>query len=72
MQAELAERWYKCRRCGHHSLQKTNHKNIPTWSHDRFGTCPKCPPFAKYPEYGGMTAWDYVGEYDEYTPPNDE
>ena len=47
---------YKCKRCGHIKEQKTNHYGN-TWSWERYNVCPKCPPFAKYPEYGGQTIW---------------
>lgn len=26
----------------------------------RVNTCPACPPFKKYPEFGGATVWDCV------------
>lgn len=48
---------YKCRRCGHETTQTTNHYGS-TWSFGRMNTCPKCPPWAKYPEFGGSTIWD--------------
>jgi hypothetical protein len=47
---------YKCNRCGHVVEQATNHYG-PTWSFDRVGCCPKCPPWAKYGEFGGQTTW---------------
>lgn len=48
---------YACRRCGHVTEQRTNHYG-PTWSSGRYNTCPKCPPWAKYAEFGGSTVWD--------------
>lgn len=48
---------YHCTRCGHVSHQVTNHYG-QTWSWGRVNTCPSCPPWAKYPEYGGTTIWD--------------
>lgn len=48
---------YQCERCGCISTQKTNHYG-PTWSHGHFNTCEACPPWAKYPEFGGSTVWD--------------
>ena len=48
---------YRCRRCKHEKTQTTNHHG-PTWSWGRVNTCPKCPPHAKYPEFGGQTVWD--------------
>lgn len=47
---------YACKRCGHVTMQETNHYG-ETYSLGRFNTCPKCPPWAKYPEYGGSTVW---------------
>ena len=47
---------YRCSRCGHVVTQQTNHfGNI--WSWGCFNTCPQCPPWAKYPEFGGSTTW---------------
>lgn len=48
---------YKCRRCGHVVEQTTNHFG-PTWSFGHVNCCPVCPPWAKYPEFGGQTIWD--------------
>ncbi len=47
---------YACNRCGHETKQMTNHYG-PTWSWGRVNTCPKCPPWAKYEEFGGQTTW---------------
>lgn len=47
---------YKCSKCGHITTQCTNHYRLTT-SHDKFNTCPQCPPYRKYPEYGGQTIW---------------
>jgi hypothetical protein len=47
---------YKCERCGYITTQTTNHFQ-PTWSHDHVHVCPQCPPWAKYPEFGGQTVW---------------
>ncbi len=47
---------YICKRCETISLQKTNHFGN-TYSVGRFNTCSNCPPWAKYPEYGGSTTW---------------
>lgn len=57
---------YKCRKCGHISTQTTNHTG-PTWSWGRVNTCPACPPFEKYPELGGQTAWDCMESEKEVT-----
>jgi hypothetical protein len=48
---------YACKRCGHVTEQRTNHYG-GTWSSGHFNTCPKCPPWAKYPEFGGATEWE--------------
>lgn len=48
---------YRCERCGCTSTQKTNHYG-PTWSWGHSNTCPDCPPWAKYPEFGGRTVWE--------------
>jgi len=50
---------YSCDRCGYVTQQSTNHSG-KTWSLGHFNTCPKCPPHAKYPEFGGMTTWTCV------------
>jgi len=60
------EKEYRCRKCGHVKLQKTNHYG-DTWSWGHVNTCPKCPPHAKYPEYGGLTIWECLDK--EPLPP---
>ncbi len=50
---------YRCTRCGHLATQQTNHFG-PTWSWNRRNVCPTCPPYAKYPEFGGMTNWECI------------
>lgn len=52
---------YACKRCGHEKLIDTNHYG-KCWSLNRYNTCPKCPPWAKYPEYGGQTIWECLTE----------
>ena len=47
---------YECTECGHQTKQRTNHWGN-TYSWGRYNTCPKCPPYKKYPEYGGSTVW---------------
>ena len=47
---------YKCDRCGFIKEQNTNHYG-KTWSWGRYNVCPKCPPYAKYSEFGGQTIW---------------
>lgn len=29
-----------------------------TWSYGHYNVCPNCPPYKKYPEYGGQTIWE--------------
>ena len=50
---------YRCQRCGHVTEQNTNHY-LQTYSSGHFNTCEKCPPWAKYPEFGGCTVWDCI------------
>ena len=53
----ITEKRYRCMRCGYVGRQKTNHYgNTHSWG--RYNTCPACPPFAKYPEFGGGTRWE--------------
>jgi hypothetical protein len=59
MAATISDKKYKCQRCGHIEKQSTNHYG-QTYSLDHFNTCPKCPPWAKYPEFGGSTTWECV------------
>jgi hypothetical protein len=54
-----SEKIMRCTRCGHESKQVTNHTG-PTWSWGKVNCCPNCPPWAKYPEFGGRTDWEYV------------
>lgn len=58
---------YKCRRCGHVTEQVTNHYGS-TYSWGRVNCCPQCPPWAKYPEYGGQTIWDCLEQDPEGNP----
>ena len=58
---KVEPRVYKCARCGHQTNQSTNHTD-KTWSFGHSNTCKECPPWAKYPEFGGQTIWEYVGE----------
>lgn len=48
---------YKCTQCGYITTQTTNHYGH-TWSFGRMNCCPQCPPYKKYPEYGGQTIWE--------------
>lgn len=59
--AAVTEKTYECSECGHRVKQKTNHHGS-TWSCGRVNACPKCPPFRKYPEYGGQTVWKCIDE----------
>ena len=63
---EQSEKRYKYRRCGHVKKIRTNHYG-PCWSWGRVNTCPDCPPYAKYPEFGGQTIWDCLD-----SPPEQE
>ena len=55
--AKITVKEYRCIRCGFTKKQGTNHYGN-TWSAGHYNCCPKCPPFAKYPEYGGRTLWE--------------
>lgn len=57
----LTSKRYKCDRCGHIQEQSTNHYG-PTWSIGRSNVCPKCPPWAKYGEFGGQTTWTCIDQ----------
>lgn len=56
MSAKITKKRYACQRCGHEVTQKTNHYG-ETYGLGHFNTCPKCPPWAKYPEHGGAQVW---------------
>ena len=58
---KITPKIYKCKKCGCESTQSTNHKSL-TWSVGHFNTCPNCPPYEKYPEFGGMTLWVFERE----------
>ena len=55
--SEIKNKKYKCTQCDHEVEQATNHYG-PTWSVGRYNTCPKCPPYKKYSEFGGQTVWE--------------
>ena len=55
---------YRCDRCSHVITMTTNHYQ-PTWSHGHYGVCPMCPPWAKYPEFGGQTTWTCLDKPEE-------
>lgn len=55
--AQITNKKYKCTQCGHETTQATNHYG-PTWSVGRYNTCPSCPPYKKYQEFGGQTVWE--------------
>ena len=57
---EHTSKEYICSECGYKTQQTTNHYGN-TWSFGRYNTCPECPPYKKYPEYGGQTIWNYIG-----------
>ncbi len=59
MTAKISEKKYHCIRCGYIKKQITNHYG-QTYSMGTHNACPKCPPWAKYPEFGGSTIWECV------------
>ena len=46
----------------------TNHYG-ECYSLGHFNCCPACPPHAKYPEFGGSTAWECIEPRSEQGPP---
>lgn len=68
MSAAHSRKIYKCSRCGCQTIQSTNHSES-THSWGRVNVCPDCPPWAKYPEFGGGTTWVYVGMATPSEPP---
>lgn len=62
----VSPKLYCCKRCGHLEMITTNHYG-QCWSAGQFNVCPTCPPWAKYPEFGGSTVWECVDE-----PPVDD
>lgn len=52
----ITHKRYKCKRCGYVGTQATNHYG-ETYSWGHYNACPNCPPYAKYPEFGGLTIW---------------
>lgn len=52
---------YRCKRCGNVSSIDTNHTD-DVYSIGHFNTCNSCPPWAKYPEFGSVTVWEYVSK----------
>ena len=67
--APHSEKQYRCTRCGHVKKIKTNHFGS-CWSYGHFNCCPVCPPWAKYPEFGGSTTWECLDKEREPTPAN--
>jgi len=57
---QYRSRIYESSDCGHQQTQKTNHES-QTYSWGRVNVCPKCPPYKKYPKFGGTTVWEFVG-----------
>lgn len=47
---------YKCSRCGFEKQISTNHFG-ECYSLGTYNACPACPPWAKYPQFGGSTTW---------------
>ena len=60
----IASKRYRCSKCGYISIQSTNHFQ-PTWSWGHVNVCPQCPPYAKYPEFGGSTVWICLDKPDD-------
>lgn len=56
MPPEIKYKKYKCKRCGFVKEIDTNHYG-ECYSLGHFNACPQCPPYAKYPEFGGSTTW---------------
>jgi DNA-directed RNA polymerase subunit RPC12/RpoP len=54
---KVTSKLYRCSRCGHQQHISTNHFG-ECYSWGRVNTCPKCSPWAKYPEFGGATTWE--------------
>jgi hypothetical protein len=54
---EMTDKNYECSRCGYITMINTNHFGS-CWSFGHYNCCPKCPPWAKYPEFGGHTHWN--------------
>lgn len=54
--AKITFKKYKCKRCEHEKEIDTNHYG-ECYSWGRYNTCPACPPYAKYSEFGGSTTW---------------
>ena len=68
---QITDKKYQCRRCGHETQQATNHYG-PTYSWGRYNTCPACPPWAKYPEFGGATVWNCCEQPEQEQPTKEE
>lgn len=47
---------YYCSECKYEKQIDTNHFG-ECYSWGRYNTCPKCPPYKKYPEFGGGSIW---------------
>ena len=59
--AKITIKDYECTKCGFVKKQGTNHYGN-TWSVGHYNCCPECPPYAKYPEFGGQTLWKCIEE----------
>lgn len=53
----ITDKRYKCTKCGHEMMITTNHFGN-CWSIGHFNCCSQCPPYSKYPEFGGQTFWE--------------
>lgn len=59
---------YRCKRCGHVQRITTNHYG-ECYSLGHYNCCPSCPPWAKYPEFGGATTWECIEPRNQQGPP---
>ncbi len=61
-------KWYECTKCGYKKQIETNH-NHNCFSYSHFNTCTTCPPYKKYPEFGGQTTWKCIDPNETPTKP---
>jgi hypothetical protein len=53
---KITSKRYRCQRCGHEQKISTNHYG-ECYSAGHSNCCPKCPPWAKFAEFGSSTTW---------------
>lgn len=53
---KITTKRYACSECGHIKMIATNHYG-PCVSYGHYNICEQCPPYKKYPEFGGHTKW---------------